>query len=185
VEALEYRGEPVAVIGAGNSAGQAAIYLAGNSQKVTLLTRGESLADSMSSYLVERVEATPNIDVIKGAVVVAVTGDDQVRGVEIKSDGDTFALPIRAAFVFIGQAPRTEWLADQLQRDEQGFVLTGREIQPSPDWTAERSPFVLETSLAGVFAAGDVRAGSIKRIASATGEGAMAVSLVHQHLAAL
>jgi thioredoxin reductase (NADPH) len=185
VEAQEYKGEPVAVIGAGNSAGQAAIYLAGYAQKVTLIVRGKSLAASMSSYLVERIEAIAGIEVLTESTVRAVNGDEQVRSLDVESGTDVFALPCRAVFVFIGQAPRTEWLPDELQRDDQGFILTGRACAPDPSWALERLPLELETSIPGVFAVGDVRAGSIKRIASAAGEGAMAVSLVHQHLARL
>jgi thioredoxin reductase (NADPH) len=179
VEAQEYKGEPVAVIGAGNSAGQ------GYAQKVTLIVRGESLAESMSSYLVERIEAIAGIEVLTRSTVRAVNGDEQVRSLDVESDSDVFALSCRAVFVFIGQAPRTEWLPDELQRDDQGFILTGRACAPDPSWALERFPLDLETSIPGVFAVGDVRAGSIKRIASAAGEGAMAVSLVHQHLAQL
>ena len=184
VEALEHKGETVAVIGSGNSAGQAAIYLAGYADKVVIVIRGESLAGSMSSYLIDRIEAS-NIDVVTRATVQEVNGEQRVESLALAGPDGTRTLPISAAFVFIGQAPRTDWLAGQIQRDEQGFILTGRECQPEPGWSADRNPFLLETSLAGVFAAGDVRAGSIKRIASAAGEGAMAVSLVHQHLAKL
>lgn len=148
------------------------------------MIRGESLAGSMSSYLIDRIEAS-NIDVVTRATVQEVNGEQRVESLALAGPDGTRTLPISAAFVFIGQAPRTDWLAGQIQRDEQGFILTGRECQPEPGWSADRNPFLLETSLAGVFAAGDVRAGSIKRIASAAGEGAMAVSLVHQHLAKL
>ena len=184
LEALEHKGEVVAVVGSGNSAGQAAIYLAGYAEKVIMIIRGESLAGSMSSYLVDRLEAE-KIEVLTQSTVRSVIGEDHIDAIELTGPDGMLTVPISAAFVFIGQAPRTDWLAGQLQRDDLGFILTGRDCQPDPSWSADRNPFLLETSLAGVFAAGDVRAGSIKRIASAAGEGAMAVSLVHQHLAKL
>lgn len=184
LEALEHKGEAVAVVGSGNSAGQAALYLAGYAEKVVMVIRGESLSASMSSYLVERIQAE-GIEVLTQSTVESVNGEAGVESIELSGPSGKSTVPISAAFVFIGQAPRTDWLAGQLQRDDQGFILTGRECQPEPGWSADRNPFLLETSLAGVFAAGDVRAGSIKRIASAAGEGAMAVSLVHQHLAKL
>ena len=184
LEALEHKGETVAVVGSGNSAGQAALYLAGYAEKVVMVIRGESLSPSMSSYLVDRIQAE-GIEVLTQSTVESVNGEAGVESIELSGPSGKSTVPISAAFVFIGQAPRTDWLAGLLQRDDQGFILTGRECQPEPGWSADRNPFLLETSLAGVFAAGDVRAGSIKRIASAAGEGAMAVSLVHQHLAKL
>jgi thioredoxin reductase (NADPH) len=139
----------------------------------------------MSAYLVDRIAATPNIEVVGKAEVLEVEGDAHVTAIEIEGPGGRRSIPIAAVFVYIGQAPRTEWLGDQVQRDDHGFVLTGNECTPGAAWTLGRQPLLLETSLPGVFAAGDVRAGSIKRVASAAGEGAMAVRMIHEHLASL
>jgi thioredoxin reductase (NADPH) len=185
VEATEYRGQDVAVIGAGNSAGQAALYLAATSASVRLIARGPSIAQTMSAYLVERIEVTPNIVVEVNTDVVAVEGEERMEAMILQREGERWPQKTDAAFVFIGQAPRTDWLGEAVQRDPQGFILTGTECTPGADWSEPRPPMPLETSVPGVFAAGDVRAGSIKRIASAAGEGAMAIRLVHQHLETL
>ena len=190
-EAAFYRGEQVLVVGGGNSAGQAAIYLARFAAHVTVLVRGGSLAAGMSAYLVDQIAATPNITVRLRAGVAAVRGDralDEVEVIDLETQAHE-TLAAAAMFVFIGQAPRTDWLGDTVLRDEAGFVLTGpalsRSGEPVPGWTLKRQPFILETNLPGVFCAGDVRSRSVKRIASAVGEGSMAVQFVHQHIAGL
>lgn len=185
VEAGEYKDQTVAVIGGGNSAGQAALYLAGTSRSVLMVVRGGSLEASMSAYLVERIKATDNIDLQLGTRVTAVEGEDRLVALILESGGERRRVPADAAFVFIGQAPRTDWLGDIVQRDQQGFILTGSDCVRTPDWGLGRQPLPLETNVPGVFAAGDVRSGSTKRVASAAGEGAMAVRMIHEHLAAL
>jgi len=190
-EALAVKGEDVFVVGAGNSAGQAALYLALHARSVTLLVRGASLAESMSKYLIERIEEAPNIAVMTNVAVAELHGDERLEAVSVRdtATGEVTRHPAHAVFVFIGASPRTEWLDGQLQLDRQGFILSGpnleREANRRPNgWNVDREPFWLETSVPGIFVAGDVRQQSTKRIASAVGEGAMAVSFVHQHLKA-
>jgi thioredoxin reductase (NADPH) len=185
VDAREYEGDDVAVVGGGNSAGQAALFLAGTARWVWMIVRGESLDESMSAYLVERVAATENIEVNYKAHIVAALGSNHLESLEVEDPAGRRTMPVAAAFVFIGQAPKTDWLGEVVQRDSRGFVLTGTDCAPSPAWNIARLPLPLETSVPGVFAAGDVRAGSTKRVASATGEGAMAVSMIHEHLESL
>jgi len=188
-EAPFYRGERVAVMGGGNSAGQAAVYLARFAEHVTVLVRAGSLGSGMSAYLVDQIEATENITVRVNTNVVGVHGGEVLEAVDIadKVDGSRDTLAVAAMFVFIGQAPRTDWLGTLVGRDEGGFVLTGTELATSGDhlkgWPLERQPFMLETNVPGILCAGDVRSSSVKRIASAVGEGAMAVRFVHQVLA--
>jgi thioredoxin reductase (NADPH) len=187
-EAPFYRGERVAVMGGGNSAGQAAVYLARFAEHVTLLVRSTSLASGMSAYLVDQIGETPNITVRVGTTVEGVRGDEVLEFVEIadKVDGSKESLPVAAMFVFIGQAPRTDWLGDLVERDQGGFVLTGTDLMTGDHlkgWPLERQPYLLETNVPGILCAGDVRSGSVKRIASSVGEGAMAVRFVHQVLA--
>jgi len=190
-EAAFYRGEHVVVVGGGNSAGQAAVYLARFAEHVTVLVRGGSLGGGMSAYLVDQIAETPNISVRLHASVTAVGGEQALESIEVEDAGagtrDT--LGVAAMFVFIGQAPRTEWLSGVVERDQSGFVVTGPGLTRSgdrvPGWPLLREPFMLETSVPGIFCAGDVRSRSVKRIASAVGEGSMAVQFVHQHLAGL
>jgi thioredoxin reductase (NADPH) len=189
-EALASRDEDVYVVGGGNSAGQAAIYLARYARSVTILVRGESLADSMSQYLIAEIEALERITVRTRCQVVAVQGDTVLETITLAhAGGETETVPAFALFVFIGQLPRTDWLAGVVERDPQGFILTGSDVlasgEPRRMWTLQRPPFWLESSVAGIFVAGDVRHGSIKRLASAVGEGAMAIALIHQYLADL
>ena len=190
-EASFYRGERVAVMGGGNSAGQAAVWLARFAEHVTVLIRGDSLAAGMSAYLVDQIAVTPNITVRTGVNVAAIHGGETLEGIDIvaKADGAQERLDLAAMFVFIGQAPRTDWLGDLVERDKGGFVLTGVDLKRVGDhpegWPLARQPYMLETNVPGIFCAGDVRSTSIKRIASAVGEGAMAVRFVHQHLADL
>jgi thioredoxin reductase (NADPH) len=187
VEAQTCAGDPVAVVGGGNSAGQAAVFLCRRVASVTLIVRAPELGTSTSRYLVDRIERTPNIEVMRCCEVRELVGDDGVLEALVVEDGQTGErrrLPARALFVFIGAEPRVLWLADQLALDERGFILTGADAGQtgaSCDGGGAR-PGILETSRPGVFAVGDVRSGSVKRVASAVGEGAIAVRLVHQHL---
>jgi thioredoxin reductase (NADPH) len=183
-EAQLCRGADVVVVGAGNSAGQAAVFLAGHARKVFLLVRGHDLYESMSSYLAHRIEQTPNIEVLYDTTVLRISGDTQARSVEFSNNktGEKRTLQTPALFSFIGAVPRTDWLPPEIDRDPKGFVLTGAAVAQSPHWTARRHPFLLETSRPGAFAAGDVRCGSVKRVASAVGEGAMAIQFVHEYL---
>jgi thioredoxin reductase (NADPH) len=191
VEAQMCRGEPVVVVGGGNSAGQAAIFLARHVSRVEHLVRRGDLAAGMSRYLVDQLEATPRIALHRHTEIRELHGNGALEGVTVEdtSAGTMRTLDAGAAFVFIGADPCTGWLGDGLATDEDGFILTGHELQlthldPAGDGR-ERPPFPLETSRPGVFAVGDVRSGSTKRVASAVGEGAMAVRLIHQYLALL
>jgi thioredoxin reductase (NADPH) len=183
MEAQACAGNRVAVVGGGNSAGQAAIFLAGKVEHVDLLIRRASLDATMSRYLVDQVMAHGRIDVHPFTEAREVCGDDDLDGIVVEhtSTGEPRTLPVRALFVFIGADPHTRWLRDVVALDDDGFVLTGRDLPPGGDG---RQPGLLETSVPGIYAAGDVRHGSIKRVASAVGEGSMAVRLVHEHLAA-
>ncbi|RSL19009.1 thioredoxin reductase (NADPH) [Edaphobacter aggregans] len=179
--------EEVAVVGGGNSAGQAAVFLAQTSSKVHLLVRSRKLSESMSQYLIARIEAHPRIEIHYLTQIVAVTGTAHLESIEWKDDasGVVVATPIRHVFVMAGAAPRTEWLEDSFLLDKKGFVVTGPDLVEFENfqWPLSRSPLLLETSVPGIFAVGDTRAGSVKRVASAVGEGAMAVHLVHRFLA--
>jgi thioredoxin reductase (NADPH) len=179
--------EDVFVIGAGNSAGQATLFLAEFVNRVTIVCRGASLSQSMSFYLVQRIERAPNIDVRTHAEVAEFEGDEQLEAAVIETAGTgRERVPGTSAFVFIGARPHAEWLGDLIARDERGFVLAGSDLAGIGDrWQLERDPYPLETSLPGVFVAGDVRHRSVKRVASAVGEGAMAVQLVHHYIGEL
>jgi thioredoxin reductase (NADPH) len=188
-EALSCRDEDVYVIGGANSAGQAAMNFARYARNVIMLVRGEGLGATMSQYLIADIEQTPNIHVRCGTEVVAVHGEDKLESLSISCarSGSVERVPASSLFVFIGAEPRTEWLSGLVERDGRGFVLTGPELmrdgkRPS-GWTADRDPFLLETSIPGIFAVGDVRQGSIKRVASGVGEGSIAIQFVHNHLA--
>ena len=178
------RGSDVVLVGGGNSAGQAAVYLSQNVRKVFLLIRGDDLCKSMSSYLAHRIMNTPNIEILRCTEVTRMNGDGHLSSVEIlnKTTGEKKTLPTAALFSFIGATPRTDWLPSEIEKDEKHFVRTGIELGNSRHWTLKRQPFLLETSRPGVFAAGDVRSGSVKRVASAVGEGSMAVQFVHEYL---
>jgi thioredoxin reductase (NADPH) len=185
-EAPAMHGRNVFVAGAGNSAGQAALYLAKWAEKVTVLVRAESLADSMSDYLIREIDATPNVDVCYRVQVADGTGTSHLESLVLEdtADGARRSVPADALFVFIGSQPRTQWLGESVARDQWGFILTGPDLLASTGhrWPPGRPPLPLETSLPGVFAAGDVRQGSLKRVASAVGEGAATIPLVHRHL---
>lgn len=188
-EAIECQGEDVYIIGGANSAGQAAMHFARYARRVVMLVRGNSLEAKMSQYLVDQIRATQVIEIALGTKVVAVDGDSHLEAITLASTDrdEPWQVPASSLFVFIGAVPGTEWLGDAVARDARGFVLTGPDL-PRDDrgvagWQPERQPYLLETSLPGVFAVGDVRAGSIKRVASGVGEGGVAVQLVHQYLA--
>lgn len=184
-EAQLCRGSEVIVVGGGNSAGQAVMFLSDHTSHVLLLLRNGDLRKSMSSYLVDRIEGADNIEVLPDAEISHMLGDQRLEVVEIKNHrtGETRTVRTSAVFTFIGAIPCTEWLPVEIETDSKGFVKTGRLVSASPYWTADREPFLLETSRPGIFAAGDVRFGSTKRVASAVGEGAMAVQFVHEYLA--
>jgi thioredoxin reductase (NADPH) len=172
----------IIVIGGANSAGQAAVHFSGYAGTVTMLVRGTSLEKSMSQYLIEQIAALPNIDVRTRSSVLAAEGEGgRLRRLRVQGPDGEETLEAEACFVFIGASPRTDWLAGVVARDDRGFILAGRDAQ-SNGWPLQREPYVLETTVPGVFVAGDVRARSIKRVASAVGEGSMAVSLIHEYL---
>jgi thioredoxin reductase (NADPH) len=189
-EASQCQGDEVYVVGAANSAGQAALNLARFAKRVVLVVRAGSLVGTMSTYLVERITAAPNIAVRYRCQVVAGRGDGHLEALTLTDldSGVTGEVPSSWLFVFIGASPRTEWLGPDVVRDDKGFVVTGQDLL-RPDWARRwplaRAPFALETSVPGVFAAGDVRLDSMKRVASAVGEGAMSTHLVHRYLATI
>jgi thioredoxin reductase (NADPH) len=184
-EARACADQHVVVIGGANSAGQGAVYFSKYASSVTMLVRGPSLEKSMSYYLIEQIAELPNVHVRTGTSAIAAESEDgRLEGLRIAGPEGEESIPADACFVFIGASPRTDWLAGVVARDERGFILAGRDAQAAVEWPLEREPYVLETSVPGVFVAGDVRARSIKRVASAVGEGSMAVSLIHEYLAA-
>ena len=185
-EAPAMRGRNVFVAGGGNSAGQTALHMAKWASQVTIVVRGESLADSMSDYLIRQIDATPNVDVSHGVQVADGTGTGHLQSLVLQdtASGERRSVPADALFVLIGSQPRTQWLGDSVARDQQGFILTGPDLPAGTGtrWPPGRPPLPLETSLPGLFAAGDVRRGSVKRVASAVGEGAATIPLVHRCL---
>ncbi len=187
-EAATYRGQDVCVVGAGNSAGQGALFFSRTARHVTLLVRGRSLGQSMSQYLVDRITATPNIEVVTGVEVTGVCGTGRLEKVVVcgVDDARERELAASAVFIFIGARPRTEMISGFLELDEKGYVLTGPDLPHNGHrprgWTLDRDPYLFETSVPGVFAAGDVRASSGKRVAAAVGEGSGTVSMVHRYL---
>jgi thioredoxin reductase (NADPH) len=183
-EARACKDQHVVIVGGANSAGQAAVKVSEFAARVTLLVRGDSLARSMSHYLIEQLARLANVEVRTGARPVAAEGEDgHLRRLRIRAGDEETVEDVDACFVFIGALPRTDWLDGVVARDERGFILAGTDAR-APGWPLKREPHALETSVPGVFVAGDVRARSIKRVASAVGEGAMAVTLIHEYLAA-
>jgi thioredoxin reductase (NADPH) len=180
-EARACADQHVVVIGGANSAGQAAVYFGGYAAKVTMLVRS-SLEKSMSHYLIEQIAARPTVEVRTGTTAIAAESEDgRLRRLRVQGPDGEDTVQADACFVFIGASPRTDWLEGVLARDDRGFILAGRDAQ-ADGWPLKREPYVLETTVPGVFVAGDVRARSIKRVASAVGEGSMAVSLIHEYL---
>jgi thioredoxin reductase (NADPH) len=190
-EARAMRGEEVFVVGAGSSAGQAAIHLAKYAAKVTILVRGESLLDSMSAYLIDELSVTPNVEIRIETTVEDGRGEHRLEALVLRNQatGQVETVGAAALFVLIGAAPRTDWLDGTLERDDRGYILTRSYLDPGYEALSEqlprqvRPPLPLETSLPGVFAVGDVRHNSVKRVASAVGDGAMAISSAHLYLA--
>jgi thioredoxin reductase (NADPH) len=188
-EAISCRDEEAYIIGGANSAGQAAMYFARYARRVTMLVRGPSLAAGMSQYLVDEINATENIVVRTNTSLQEAHGTDRLEALTIADSltGESRTVPASTLFIFIGAMPRTEWLAGVVARDPQGFICSGSDLMLSgrrpPGWMPDRDPFLLETSVPGIFVAGDVRGRSVKRCASAVGEGSMAVMFIHQYLA--
>ena len=187
-EAIHAAGQTVYMVGAGNSAGQAAMHFKDYADKVVMLVRGDSLEAKMSHYLVRRIEDTDNIEVRLRTEVVRCHGTTRLEGLDIRSNetGEVEHVPASYLFAFLGAAPRTEWLGGVIACDERGFVLTGKDLDPKShlrDWPLEREPYMLETNVPGVFACGDARHDSVKRVASAVGEGSVSVSFMHRIIA--
>ncbi len=187
VEALSCKGEDIFIVGAANSAGQAALYFAKYANKVTMLVRGEGLSATMSKYLIDEIARTSNIVIEARTQVVEALGDGRLAGLKLSGPSGEVDVPATSVFVFIGAAPVTTWLPACILRDDKGFLLAGSDLRTDgklPEvWREAREPFLLESSVPGVFVAGDVRHGSIKRVASAVGEGSIAVQFIHQYLA--
>ncbi|MDQ2772099.1 MAG: FAD-dependent oxidoreductase [Bacteroidota bacterium] len=185
-EARSCEAQDVYIVGGGNSAGQAAMYLATYARRVFIVIRGANLAASMSAYLIEQIRTTPNIELLPHAQIKEVCGQDHLEAVMLDVSGTVEKRPARALFVFIGAKPSTEWVSDLIACDAKGFLLTGRDLVADPRypelWKKEREPYLLETCAPGIFAAGDSRAGAMARVASAVGEGSMAIKFVHQYL---
>ncbi len=187
-EAAHYRGEDVLVVGGANSAAQGAMFFSQFARRVTMLVRGSSLANSMSQYLIEQIENTANIEVLVQTEVVEAIGKDRLEAVQIldRSNGQTRTIPAAAMFIFIGALPHSDLVAGVVERNSAGFILTGPDLTHNghrpKNWGLKRDPYLLETSVPGIFAAGDVRQGTVRRVATAVGQGAVAVSLIHQYL---
>jgi thioredoxin reductase (NADPH) len=180
-EARACTDQEVVIIGGANSAGQCAVHFSGYARKVTMLVRGSGLEASMSQYLIDQLGALPNVEVLTGTQATQALGEDHLSALAVNGPTGERELRADACFVFIGAQPRTDWLDGVVRRDERGFLLAGPDVS-GDGWPLDRSPHLLETSVPGVFAAGDVRSRSMKRVASAVGEGSMVVSFVHQYL---
>src|SRR5579864_8370900 len=187
-EALSCKGESVYVVGGANSAGQAAMNFSKYAERVVILVRGPSLGSTMSQYLIEQIEHTPNIQLWNHASIAEVHGDKHLEEIAVlcSDTNKVERVPASSMFIFIGALPRTDWLGDLVERDDRGFILTGPDLiwngKRPKTWTLERDPFLLETNIPGLFAVGDVRHGSVKRVASGVGEGSVAVQFIHQYL---
>jgi thioredoxin reductase (NADPH) len=187
-EAMSCAGEIVYVVGGANSAGQAAMNFAKYAERVVILVRGDSLASTMSQYLIDQIKEMPNIQIWAHASMVEAHGDTHLEEISVlcSDTNKTERVPATSMFIFIGALPRTDWLAGLVERDDRGFILTGpdliRDGEHPKGWTLERDPFLLETNVPGIFAVGDVRHGSVKRVASGVGEGSVAVQFIHQYL---
>ncbi|MDB9529537.1 FAD-dependent oxidoreductase [Oscillatoria sp. CS-180] len=191
-EAMACAGEDVFVVGGANSAGQAAMYFSRFARQVTMLVRGDSLTKSMSQYLIDQIDATDNIQVWTHSSVTEAQGDSHLEALVIENSqtGEAQTIAAKSLFIFIGAVPHTDWLTELVERDQRGFVLTGSDMNgqnnsPCAPWPLERAPFLLETNVPGIFAVGDVRHGSVKRVASGVGEGSICVQFVHQYLSHL
>jgi thioredoxin reductase (NADPH) len=187
-EALSCKGEVIYVVGGANSAGQAAMNFSKYADRVVILVRGDSLASTMSQYLIDQIKETPNIQLWTHASVAEVHGETHLEEISVLCS-DTSKLervPASAMFIFIGALPRTDWLGSIVERDDRGFLLTGPDLMHGGErpkgWALDRDPFLLETNVPGIFAVGDVRHGSVKRVASGVGEGSVAVQFIHQYL---
>jgi thioredoxin reductase (NADPH) len=187
VEARSCRDEHVYIIGGANSAGQAAMHFSKYAGRVTMLVRAESLEKTMSKYLIDQIAQTSNITVETRTQVIEAMGESRLECLKIRNGSGDQVRPASALFVFIGAAPVTDWLPEEVMRDPNGFVLSGPDLKVENKlprgWKEDREPYLLETSLPGVFVAGDIRHGSVKRVASAVGEGSIAVQFMHQYLA--
>ncbi|NMG05551.1 response regulator [Brasilonema sp. UFV-L1] len=187
-EAMSCQGEDVYIVGGANSAGQAAMYFSKYAKHVTMLVRGDSLTISMSQYLIDQIAEIPNITVKTHTSVKEAKGETSLEAITIHNSltGETQTVPAKSLFIFIGAVPRTEWLDGVIERDKHGYIITGPDLQKDGQrikgWTLERDPFLLETNIPGVFAVGDVRYGSVKRVASGVGEGSICVQFVHRYL---
>jgi len=187
-EALSCKGEVVYVVGGANSAGQAAMNFAKYAERVVMLVRGDSLASTMSQYLIDQIKETPNIQLWTHASIAEVHGETHLEEISVlcTDTGKVERVPASSMFIFIGALPRTDWLAGVIERDERGFLLTGADLMQGGErpngWALDRDPFLLETNVPGIFAVGDVRHGSVKRVASGVGEGSVAVQFIHQYL---
>jgi thioredoxin reductase (NADPH) len=187
-EAVSCRDEDVYIVGGANSAGQAALHFARFARRVVMLVRGDSLAASMSKYLIDEIAQTPNIQVECNSCVAEVGGENRLESITIHCDktGTNETVPASALFIFIGAQPKTAWLDGVVERDGNGFILTGADLMKDgkrpKGWPLDRDPGLLETSVPGIFAVGDVRHGSVKRVASGVGEGSIAIQFVHQYL---
>jgi thioredoxin reductase (NADPH) len=188
-EALSCKNEDVYIIGGANSAGQAAMYFSQHARKVVILCRSGNLRKGMSEYLVRQIEDMEKIEVRINSGVIEAFGEDHLEELRIKNSktGEEETVPARSLFIFIGAAPKTDWLEGVVERDERGFILSGPDLVRNgklpKNWTEDRDPYLLETSVPGIFVAGDVRHGSVKRVASGVGEGSIAVQFIHQYLA--
>lgn len=187
IEANYHKDQPMFVVGGGNSAGQAALFLTRFTNSVTIVIRSPDLSQTMSQYLIDNIDANDSISVRTESRIVEARGDSHLSSIVVGSSltEDVEEVEAGALFIFVGQRAHTDWLEDLVQKDERGFVLSGTDLGPLKGWNVDRDPLPLETSVPGVFVAGDVRHGSIRRVAGATGEGATAIRFVHQHLASL